>query len=244
MPSTNKKGPINIPPGTDSKNPAKYTGMLNLSNIFKDVDKFKNSLDPKHPSYQGNLPGESKFGVLPGLDAKTIGVTEDESEGGKGNEIVKNLNDKKDYGKLSISGTKRFNYLQKLYNKVKDIPGVENNPKFHKLVKKLSRKYPRMINRLERAKESSEKVRQQTANELSTNPEVASITEITTSGMDAWNNFNKNVWSKKNYSVDIQTNEDDKLGGKVQVETNEQRGENLGPRLGSNISAALKNKKW
>ena len=29
-----------------------------------------------------------------------------------------------------------------------------------------------------------------------------------------------------------------------QVETNEQRGENLGPRLGSNISAALKNKKW
>jgi len=251
MPSYTHKPKNNI------KGLARQTGT-DLDNIF-DRDEFVIQ-NRRKKRKDDNISDPAKPGDLPGLDPNLFDTPwynkEDDNvvisgnEEGNGNKIAKTLNDKKDYGKDSISGTKRFNYLQKLYFKVKDIPGVENNPKFHKLVKKLSRKYPRMIAKLERAKKSSQKVRQQTADELSTNPGVAPIKEIETSAINAWNKFGIMPWSPKDYNVKENSNNEEEIGVDEQIIQKYSAGENLGPRLGTNpnlgsdISAALKNKKW
>jgi len=229
-------------PKNNVKGLPRQTGT-DLDNILDDALVVKNDPDAESKRRNAFYNYEYSDPNHPSNDPRNIEEFNNNGEGNE-NKIAKTLNDKKDYGKDSISGSKRFNYLQKLYFKVKDIPGVENNPKFHKLVKKLSRKYPRMIKKLERAKKSSQKVRQQTADELSTNPGVIPIKEIETNAINAWNKFGIMPWSPKDYNVKENSNNEEEIGVDEQIIQKYSAGENLGPRLGSDISAALKNKKW
>jgi hypothetical protein len=147
----------------------------------------------------------------------------------------------------SLYGSNRFNKLWSLYNKVKGVEGIENNPKYHKLIKKLSRKMPRTLTNLERNVDKSIEMRQKIASDLNSNAEVASRDEIISSARTRALDFIANPLytpPKRDSQID---NEEDEIGGGAKKYS---AGENLGsrsgtnPNLGSDISAALKNKKW
>ena len=252
MPSTNKKGPINVPPGIDSKNPAKFKGLANFDfgELMKDplglgsLNKVVNSTD-----YRGHLTSDAvshgftdDFGELDtgNLDANKVTASGGDS-GGDNNNLISTINNQEK--PTSLYGSRRFNKLWKLYNKVKGVEGIENDPRYHKLIKKISRKMPRTLRNLKKNMDKSTKMRQKISDELGNNITVTSSQE----------NYNEAVALGRQFTIDpshkpiVRNSEKknkEKVIGKKPVAQKYSAGKNLGSRLGTDISAALKNKKW
>ena len=143
----------------------------------------------------------------------------------------------------SLYGSNRFNKLWSLYNKVKGVEGIENNPKYHKLIKKISRKMPRTLTNLEKNVDKSIDMRKKIAGDLNSNAEVASRDEIISSARTRALEFIKNpLYTPPERDSQKDNEEDDTTQG--HNITNQKSGRNLGSRLGTNIAAQLKNKKW
>ncbi|MDP6878106.1 MAG: hypothetical protein QGI18_05860 [Candidatus Marinimicrobia bacterium] len=151
----------------------------------------------------------------------------------------------------NLSFTPRFNKLWKAYNLIKDKPGVQNDPRYHTLVKKLSRKMPRVAKNLEKSVTKSSQKRQEIAKILGQEANVSSDAEIIAKGRKEIANFIRNPHVTPEPVKEIKN--DDKVISKEkgvdQDNPNGKTGINLntrsiGSKLGTDISAALKNKKW
>jgi len=165
------------------------------------------------------------------------------SSGGDADPEVK-LNTKKEFGDDFLYGSRRFNRLWSLYNEVKDQPGIENNPEYHRLIKKLTRKMPRTIKNLERNVENSLEKRKKIHEQL--NPGVPmdlKSDEVVKNVKSRVNEFIKNPFYVKP-EPEVEENEGTGNTGKGIVKTspaNERRGPYIAPRLGSDIKKSLKN---
>jgi hypothetical protein len=156
--------------------------------------------------------------------------------------LIKTINEQK--VDSSLYGSNRFNKLWTLYNKVKGVEGIENNPKYHKLIKKLSRKMPRTLKNLKSNIEKSSSMRAKIGNTLDTNVSVQSNAEIYNSAVERAQNFLKDPYFvPSTYESDEKNKNKGDIGDKP-VTQKYSVGENLGSRLGTDISAQLKNKKW
>ena len=244
MPSTNTKGPINVPPGIDSKNPAKYTGMGNFDfgELLKDplglgsLNKVVSSTDNRgHLSANAVTHGfTDKFGKL---DANAV-----ISSGGKGK--TENI-PQSDNLAGSLYGTNRFNKLWNLYNDVKGQKDIASNPKYQRLLNKLVRKMPKTLRNLERNVEKTERKRNEMSKKLGFNSTVSSNEEIVSNARDRVETFLNNPTPEYvPKDTNIKNESKDGITGVDIVDQKYSAGENLGSRLGSDISAALKNKKW
>jgi len=252
MPSTNKKGPINKPPGIDSKNPAKFKGLANFDfgELMKDplglgsLNKVVNSTD-----YRGHLTSDAvshgftdNFGKLDtgNLDANKVTASGGDS-GGDNNNLISTINNQEK--PTSLYGSGRFNKLWSLYNKVKGVEGIENDPRYHKLIKKISRKMPRTLRNLKTKMDKSTEMRQKISDELGNNITVTSSQENYNAAIARGNQFLKDPFHKPIVRNSEEKNKE-KVIGEKQVVQKYSAGKNLGSRLGTDISAALKNKKW
>ena len=165
------------------------------------------------------------------------------SSGGDADPKVK-LNTKKEFGDDFLYGSRRFNRLWSLYNEVKDQPGIENNPEYHRLIKKLTRKMPRTIKNLERNVENSLEKRKKIHEQL--NPGVPmdlKSDEVIKNVKSRVNEFIKNPFYVKP-EPEVEENEGTGNTGKGIVKTsppNGRRGPYIAPRLGSDIKKSLKN---
>ena len=162
--------------------------------------------------------------------------------GGDNNNLISTIN--KQETPTSLYGGGRFNKLWKLYNKVKDNPGVENDPRYHKLIKKISRKMPRTLRNLKTKMDKSTEMRQKISDELGNNITVTSSQENYNAAIARGNQFLKDPFHKDTTYNSNQTNSSDSDVGKEQANQKYSAGKNLGSRLGTNIAAQLKNKKW
>ncbi len=188
----------------------------------------------------------------------------------------------------NLSFTPRFNKLWKVYNLIKDKPGVQNDPRYHKIVKKLSRKMPRLLKHLNKSIEKSSQQRQETAKILGGKANVSLDAEIAARGKEEVKQFvfnphvtpesteeaksSKKVISSQsgvtqdfrdteantsasNWAINLraererQNSKEEKKKAKEGVPKMTGRNLNnkkapIGSSLGTDISAALKNKKW
>lgn len=173
----------------------------------------------------------------------TIKIDSTISSGGDADPEVK-LNTKKEFGDDFLYGTRRFNRLWSLYNEVKDQPGIENNPEYHRLIKKLTRKMPRTIKNLERNVENSLEKRKKIHEKL--NPGVPmdlKSDEVVKNVKSRVNEFINNPFYVKP-EPEVEDNEGTGNTGKGIVKTspaNSRRGPYIAPRLGSDIKKSLKN---
>ena len=162
--------------------------------------------------------------------------------GGDNKNLISTINNQEK--PTSLYGGGRFNKLWKLYNKVKDNPGVENDPRYHKLIKKISRKMPRTLRNLKTKMDKSTEMRQKISDELGNNITVTSSQENYNAAIARGNQFLKDPFHKDKTYKKKEKNSSDSDIGKEQANQKYSAGKNLGSRLGTNISAALKNKKW
>ena len=185
------------------------------------------------------------------------GVT---SSGGKGR--TENVS-RSDNLAGSLYGTNRFNKLWNLYNDVKGQKGIESNPKYQRLLRKLMRKMPKTLKNLERNVEKTERKRQAMNTKLGFEPTVSSTAEIVSKGYDTAEKFAKDhtpEYVEKNENV---KNKNQNVSANQEIVGNTNKGRlnlagqpwvanlhspiNLGDgdgRLGIDINKALKNKKW
>tara|TARA_A100001201_G_scaffold55921_1_gene54314 strand:+ start:11823 stop:12545 length:723 start_codon:yes stop_codon:yes gene_type:complete len=167
------------------------------------------------------------------------------SSGGDADPKVK-LNTKKEFGDDFLYGTRRFNRLWSLYNEVKDQPGIENNPEYHRLIKKLTRKMPRTIKNLERNVENSLEKRKKIHEQLNPGaPMDLKSDEVIKNVKSRVNEFIKNPFYVKP-EPEVEENEGTGNTGKGIVKTNfkpanARKGNYIAPRLGSDIKKSLKN---
>ena len=204
-------------------------------------------------------------------------VTSGGDNAGGGNVSTGNkmsINDKinQKWTPTNLSFTPRFNKLWKAYNLIKDKPGVQNDPRYHKIVKKLSRKMPRVLKHLNKSIEKSSQQRQETAKILGGKANVSLDAEIAAKGKKEVKNFilnphvtpqpvsdvinpDKVITTKSGVNQDSNTSASDwVIGERARREKDnvpKMTGRNLnnkkapiGSSLGTDISAALKNKKW
>tara|TARA_B100001769_G_scaffold256364_1_gene233569 strand:+ start:2651 stop:3358 length:708 start_codon:yes stop_codon:yes gene_type:complete len=163
------------------------------------------------------------------------------SSGGEGDPEVK-LKTKNEFGDDFLYGSNRFNKLWSLYNEVKDKPGIENNPEYHRLIKKLTRKMPRTIKNLNRNVENSLEKRKKIHEKL--NPGVPmdlKSEEVVQNVKDRVNKFIENPFYVKP-EPEVENNENKGNTNNDLVKTTvPKRGPYLAPRLGMDIKKSLKN---
>jgi len=175
------------------------------------------------------------------LDASKVFASGGDS-GGDNNNLISTINNQEK--PTSLYGSGRFNKLWSLYNKVKGVEGIENDPRYHKLIKKISRKMPRTLKNLKTKMDKSTEMRQKISDELGNNITVTSSQENYNAAIARGNQFLKDPFHKATTYDSKQKNSSDSDIGEEQANQKYSAGKNLGSRLGTDISAALKNKKW
>jgi hypothetical protein len=145
----------------------------------------------------------------------------------------------------SLYGTNRFNKLWDLYNDVKGQKDIESNPKYQRLLNKLVRKMPKTLRNLEKNVDKTERKRQEMSTKLGFEPTVSSKSQIVSNARDTVEKFLNNPTPEHvPADTNISNPSTDDITGVGIVGQKYSAGENLGSRLGTDISAALKNKKW
>lgn len=210
-------------------------GLNALSGLTQNTD-FRGHITPD-AIHDFGTGGNSSFGKL---DADSV-ISSGGDSGGDNKDIVTKINDKEK--PTSLYGSGRFNQLWSLYNKVKDKPGIENDPRYHRLIKKISRKMPRTLKNLKTKMDKATEMRQKISNELGNNITVTSSEENYKAAVARGNEFLADPYHKPIVRDDQLENKDKKDIGTEQT-NNRYSARNLGSRLGTDISAALKNKKW
>lgn len=203
-------------------------------------------LAPNWQKEKDQLNNPNNIGETIKIDNTVDDVIEEPvSSGGEGDPKVK-LNTKQEFGDDHLFGSRRFNRLWKLYNEVKKEPGIENNPEYHRLIKKLTRKMPRTIKNLDRNVEKSIEKRKEIYEKLNPGaPMDLKSDEIVKNVKNRVNEFIKNpFYVKPEPKVEENENKGDTGKGIVDQTpppTNMRRGPYIAPRLGSDIKKSLKN---
>lgn len=185
----------------------------------------------------------------------TYGGTNQFSSGGD-NEPDKKNKIEKEFGEDFLFGSNRFNKLWTEYQRVKTLPGIENNPKYHALIKKISRKMPRTLKTFDRKFDSSVKKREEIMQKLNMeNPVVQNKDKERARIKKSIFNFMRQPYAteeeKENAIAENLKINNSKLVKTKNEPGNEKRSKiDLGasrvnnPSLSSDIAAAFKNKKW
>lgn len=187
------------------------------------------------------LENSSKFNPIAGLDQvikiggdNTVSV----SSGGDSDPEVK-----KEFGDDFLYGSKRFNRLWSLYNEVKDQDGIENNPEYHRLIKKLTRKMPRTVKNLERNISNSVDMRNKINEKLGNAPMDLKTDDVVKNVKTRINKFIKDPFYTKPPEKEDNENEkqETNTGKNTVITTASRRGPYLAPQLGNDIKKSLKN---
>ena len=147
---------------------------------------------------------------------------------------------KKEFGDDHLYGSRRFNRLWSLYNEVKDQDGIENNPEYHRLIKKLTRKMPRTVKNLERNISNSVDMRNKINEKLGNAPMDLKTDEVVKNVKTRINKFIENpFYTKPPAKEDNENkNKNSNIGKEI---VSQKRGSYLAPQLGNDIKKSLKN---
>jgi hypothetical protein len=147
---------------------------------------------------------------------------------------------KKEFGDDFLYGTKRFNRLWSLYNEVKDQDGIENNPEYHRLIKKLTRKMPKTIRNIDRNVKNSMDMRNKINEKLGNAPMDLKTDEVVKNVKTRINKFIENPFYTKPPSKEDNENknQNSNIGKEI---VSQKRGSYLAPQLGNDIKKSLKN---
>ncbi len=150
---------------------------------------------------------------------------------------------KKEFGDDHLYGSRRFNRLWSLYNEVKGVDGIENNPEYHRLIKKLTRKMPRTVKNLERNISNSVDMRNKINEKLGNAPMDLKTDDVVKNVKNRINEFIKDPFYVKPPAKEDNENEKQKTntGKKSVITTAQRRGPYLAPQLGNDIKKSLKN---
>jgi len=172
---------------------------------------------------------------------------------GGDNEPDKKNKIEKEFGEDFLFGSNRFNKLWTEYQRVKTLPGIENNPKYHALIKKISRKMPRTLKTFDRKFDSSVKKREEIMQKLNMeNPVVQNKDKERARIKKSIFDFMRQPYATEEEKKKAIA-ENLKISNSKVVKTTgiEKRSKiDLGtsrvnnPSLSSDIAAAFKNKKW
>lgn len=150
---------------------------------------------------------------------------------------------KKEFGDDFLYGSRRFNKLWSLYNEVKDQDGIENNPEYHRLIKKLTRKMPKTVKNLERNISNSVDMRNKINEKLGNAPMDLKTDDVVKNVKTRINKFIKDPFYTKPPEKEDNENEkqETNTGKNTVITTASRRGPYLAPQLGNDIKKSLKN---
>jgi len=156
-------------------------------------------------------------------------------------DIKKDANE--ELGSGFLFGSRRFNKLMNIYHEVKDMPGIENHPKWHTLINKISRKLPRTVKNIEKSLNKSEEMRAKISNKMFGDDDgiVRGTDEIMSNIRASAQNLLNNPIPEKPKKEEKENDNTGNTNKNQVITTASKRGPYLAPQLGVDIKKSLKN---